>query len=239
MKAKAAGDSGAAVAVQGVKAKGKAPPPEPVKEGPSVDELNQRIAELEAEKKREEELRNYMQLERASSPVAPCDRLPSLQGRTCSIALQGPTLLSCTPAACRGRHSCPGNPVGPHGTNSCTGVAYLLAGAAHSRKPLRRTPHAGLHAAGHARWRPCTARRLMLALHAQDKIATFWEIGKREAEDRRADLRNKDREMEELEERHQVEIKVRPPLWSLRDTAVHGSRGAWGMAGRTGCRTCV
>ena len=51
----------------------------------------------------------------------------------------------------------------------------------------------------------------MLAAHAQDKIATFWEIGKREAEDRRAELRNKDREMEELEERHQVEIKARAP----------------------------
>ncbi|KAK9826877.1 hypothetical protein WJX81_002647 [Elliptochloris bilobata] len=89
----------------GAKAKGKAPPPEPIKEGPSVDELNQRIAALEAEKKREEELRNYMQLER-------------------------------------------------------------------------------------------------------DKIATFWEIGKHDAEDQRAELRNKDRELEELEERHQVEIKV-------------------------------
>ena len=29
-----------------------------------------------------------------------------------------------------------------------------------------------------------------------------------ELEDRKAELRNKDREMEELEERHQVEIKV-------------------------------
>ena len=36
----------------------------------------------------------------------------------------------------------------------------------------------------------------------------FWEISKKELEDRKAELRNKDREMEELEERHQVEIKV-------------------------------
>lgn len=43
---------------------GKVLPPEPVKEGPSVDELNQRIMALEVEKKKEEELRNYMQLER-------------------------------------------------------------------------------------------------------------------------------------------------------------------------------
>ncbi len=45
----------------------------------------------------------------------------------------------------------------------------------------------------------------------QDKINAFWEISKKELEDTRAQLRNKDREMEELEERHQVEIKV----WDL------------------------
>ena len=33
---------------------------------------------------------------------------------------------------------------------------------------------------------------------------SFWEISKKELEDRKAELRNKDREMEELEERHQV-----------------------------------
>ncbi len=38
----------------------------------------------------------------------------------------------------------------------------------------------------------------------QDKINAFWEITKRDLEDRRAELRNKDREMEEMEERHQV-----------------------------------
>mmetsp|Transcript_39800 Transcript_39800/g.104503 ORF Transcript_39800/g.104503 Transcript_39800/m.104503 type:complete len:518 (+) Transcript_39800:51-1604(+) len=42
----------------------------------------------------------------------------------------------------------------------------------------------------------------------RDKINTFWEITKKELEDRKAELRNTDREMEELEERHQVEIKV-------------------------------
>jgi hypothetical protein len=45
----------------------------------------------------------------------------------------------------------------------------------------------------------------------QDKINAFWEISKKELEDTRAQLRNKDREMEELEERHQVEIKVWAP----------------------------
>ncbi|OAF68860.1 hypothetical protein A3Q56_03395 [Intoshia linei] len=42
----------------------------------------------------------------------------------------------------------------------------------------------------------------------RDKINTFWEITKRQLEEKRAELRNKDREMEDAEERHQVEIKV-------------------------------
>merc|ERR1712048_1460685 len=42
----------------------------------------------------------------------------------------------------------------------------------------------------------------------RDKVNTFWEITKRQYEEKKADLRNKDREMEEAEERHQVEIKV-------------------------------
>ncbi|XP_010877654.2 dynein regulatory complex subunit 4 [Esox lucius] len=42
----------------------------------------------------------------------------------------------------------------------------------------------------------------------RDKIHTFWEITKRQLEEKKADLRNREREMEEAEERHQVEIKV-------------------------------
>uniref|UniRef100_A0A7S0X897 Growth arrest-specific protein 8 domain-containing protein n=1 Tax=Mantoniella antarctica TaxID=81844 RepID=A0A7S0X897_9CHLO len=42
----------------------------------------------------------------------------------------------------------------------------------------------------------------------RDKINAFWEITKKELVDKKAELRNKDREMEEMEERHQVEIKV-------------------------------
>ncbi|XP_068267583.1 dynein regulatory complex subunit 4 isoform X1 [Nyctibius grandis] len=42
----------------------------------------------------------------------------------------------------------------------------------------------------------------------RDKIHTFWEITRRQLEEKRAELRNKDREMEQAEERHQVEIKV-------------------------------
>lgn len=50
----------------------------------------------------------------------------------------------------------------------------------------------------------------------RDKIHTFWEITRRQLDEKKAELRNKDREMEEAEERHQVEIKVgvrpsRPP----------------------------
>ncbi|OCT82359.1 hypothetical protein XELAEV_18024885mg [Xenopus laevis] len=42
----------------------------------------------------------------------------------------------------------------------------------------------------------------------RDKIHTFWEITRRQLEEKKCELRNKDREMEEAEERHQVEIKV-------------------------------
>jgi chromosome segregation ATPase len=42
----------------------------------------------------------------------------------------------------------------------------------------------------------------------RDKINTFWEITKRQLEQARAEIRNQDRAMEELEERHAVEIKV-------------------------------
>lgn len=42
----------------------------------------------------------------------------------------------------------------------------------------------------------------------RDKVNTFWEITKRQLEERKAEIRNKEREMEEGEERHQVEIKV-------------------------------
>ncbi|XP_041375322.1 dynein regulatory complex subunit 4-like [Gigantopelta aegis] len=42
----------------------------------------------------------------------------------------------------------------------------------------------------------------------RDKVNTFWEITKRQLEEKKAELRNKDREMEDAEERHQVEIKV-------------------------------
>uniref|UniRef100_T1J0M2 Dynein regulatory complex subunit 4 n=1 Tax=Strigamia maritima TaxID=126957 RepID=T1J0M2_STRMM len=42
----------------------------------------------------------------------------------------------------------------------------------------------------------------------RDKIASFWEIAKKQLEEKRAELRNKDRELEDVEERHQMEIKI-------------------------------
>lgn len=54
----------------------------------------------------------------------------------------------------------------------------------------------------------------------RDKIHTFWEITRRQLEEKKAELRNKDREMEEAEERHQVEIKPR------RGPCELGTRGA-------------
>lgn len=41
-----------------------------------------------------------------------------------------------------------------------------------------------------------------------NRIQSYWEITRRELEEKKAELRNRDREMEEAEERHQVEIKV-------------------------------
>ena len=43
----------------------------------------------------------------------------------------------------------------------------------------------------------------------RDKINTFWEITKKQLEEAKALLRGREREMEEVEERHAVEIKVR------------------------------
>lgn len=65
----------------------------------------------------------------------------------------------------------------------------------------------------------------------RDRIHTFWEITRRQLEEKKAELRNKDREMEEAEERHQVEIKVRGAglsPWELP----HGQRSRTGGQGR-------
>ena len=42
----------------------------------------------------------------------------------------------------------------------------------------------------------------------RDKVNTFWDITKRQLEESKATVRNKERELEDSEEKHQVEIKV-------------------------------
>lgn len=42
----------------------------------------------------------------------------------------------------------------------------------------------------------------------RDKVNTFWEIEKNKLEQSKSELRNKDREMEDREEKHQTEIKA-------------------------------
>ena len=42
----------------------------------------------------------------------------------------------------------------------------------------------------------------------REKLNYFWIVEKKKLEDKRADLRNKHRELQDLEEKHQVEIKI-------------------------------
>eukprot|EP01138_Halocafeteria_seosinensis_P000034 gb/GECG01000034.1/.p1 GENE.gb/GECG01000034.1/~~gb/GECG01000034.1/.p1 ORF type:complete len:526 (+),score=119.49 gb/GECG01000034.1/:1-1578(+) len=42
----------------------------------------------------------------------------------------------------------------------------------------------------------------------KDKLNHFWIVAKRDLEDKKAELRNKERELEDLKEKHDVEIKV-------------------------------
>ena len=42
----------------------------------------------------------------------------------------------------------------------------------------------------------------------QDQINYFWIVEKKSLEDKKTDRRNKERELQDLEEKHQVEIKV-------------------------------
>ena len=46
-------------------------------------------------------------------------------------------------------------------------------------------------------------------MRRQEKLNYFWIVEKKKLEDKRAELRNKEREMQDIEEKHQVEIKVR------------------------------
>ena len=46
------------------------------------------------------------------------------------------------------------------------------------------------------------------SLCVQEKLNYFWIVEKKTLEDKKSELRNKDRELQDLEEKHQVEIKV-------------------------------
>jgi hypothetical protein len=66
----------------------------------------------------------------------------------------------------------------------------------------------------------------------QDKINAFWEITKKELEDRKAEMRNQDRQMEEMEDLHQRELKV-------LITAQHSScRSASSASSQTTASSC-
>jgi len=42
----------------------------------------------------------------------------------------------------------------------------------------------------------------------RDKVASFWDITKQQLDESKAAIRNKERELEDEQEKHQVEIKV-------------------------------
>ena len=42
----------------------------------------------------------------------------------------------------------------------------------------------------------------------KDRVQTFWEVSSKQLDECRAEARVKDRELEESEERHQMEVKV-------------------------------
>lgn len=111
-------------------------------EAASIEELHQKIQTLEKEKTKEEEYRNYMQLER----VSPHEhwQCPQWHRRMLCIV--------------------------------CCTRAWLT---------------------------DC-----ILPAVSQDKINAFWEITKKELEDKKAEMRNQDRQTEEAEDMHQRELKV-------------------------------
>lgn len=42
----------------------------------------------------------------------------------------------------------------------------------------------------------------------RDRLSTFWDVAAKQLEESRAECRVKDRELEETEERHQMEVKI-------------------------------
>lgn len=50
--------------------------------------------------------------------------------------------------------------------------------------------------------------RLPEADTLQEKLNYFWIVEKKNLEDKKAEMRNKEREKQDLQEKHEVEIKV-------------------------------
>ena len=57
-------------------------------------------------------------------------------------------------------------------------------------------------------------RQNLTLFYQQDTISTFYDISRKEVKELELEITEKDREMEMMEENHQVEIKVwQPALW--------------------------
>lgn len=128
-------------------------------EAASIEELHQKIQTLEKEKNKEEEYRNYMQLERVS-------HMPPARQKEQKQQKQHYRQPWCLFSDTHGRPLT----VQHRAQSMCVPV-----------------------------W-PC---RML-----QDKINAFWEITKKELEDKKAEMRNQDRQTEEAEDMHQRELKV-------------------------------
>lgn len=75
-----------------------------------------------------------------------------------------------------------------------------------------RSPCSQARTCTHAPRHSCTPARPLrggwCVGHVQGQLNYFWIVEKKKLEDKRAELRNKERERQDLEEKHQVEIKV-------------------------------
>ena len=144
--------------------------------GINIEELQLKLVKLEADKKKEEELRNYMQLERVCCLDCIVLFFP------CSGHHTG--LLPCTvldELACK---------------YACVCTAAPLSSARSHLSALS----------------PALTRAALDP--QQDKVSAFWDITKRELESGRAELRSRERDIEDLQEQHQTELKASAPFHS-------------------------
>lgn len=75
----------------------------------------------------------------------------------------------------------------------------------------------------------------------RDKVNAFWEISKKQLDEVKATIRVKERELEDAEERHQVEIKVykqkvKHLLYEHQSNVTElKQEGKWDMSGLCAC----